>query len=76
MLVLSRKSGEKIVAPRCGLTITVLAIEGNKVRLGISAPAGIAVYREEVWSRLQTHGSVVTGQGQKRRNAKEASHAT
>jgi carbon storage regulator len=52
MLVLARKLGERIVVPQCGLTITVSAIDGNKVRLAIAAPAEIDVYREEVWRRL------------------------
>ena len=55
MLVLARKLGERIVLPQCGLTITVSAIQGKTVRLAISAPAEIDVYREEVWRwrRLQ-----------------------
>jgi carbon storage regulator CsrA len=59
MLVLSRKRGERIVAPQCGLTITVSAIHRNTVRLAISAPAEMDVYREEVWQRrcLQTPGA-------------------
>jgi carbon storage regulator len=48
MLVLSRKPGERIVIPQCDLTITVVAVEGNRVRLGITAPADVAVYREEL----------------------------
>ncbi len=52
MLVLSRKVGERIVAPGAKLTITVVAIEGSTVRLGISAPDNVAIYREEVWRRL------------------------
>jgi carbon storage regulator CsrA len=49
MLVLGRKVGERIVVPQCRLTITVTAIQGNRVRLAISAPVEIDVYREEVW---------------------------
>lgn len=49
MLVLSRKPGERIVMPHCGLVVTVVSVQGNRVRLGISAPADVAVYREEVW---------------------------
>ena len=49
MLVLSRKVGQRIVVPDCELTVMVIAIEGKSVRLGISAPNDIAVYREEVW---------------------------
>jgi carbon storage regulator len=48
MLVLSRKPGERIVVPCCELVITVVSVQGNRVRLGISAPADVAVYREEV----------------------------
>jgi carbon storage regulator len=58
MLVLSRKIGERIVVPHCELAVTVIAIEGKAVRLGISAPEDILVYREEVWQQLchPTHG--------------------
>jgi carbon storage regulator len=52
MLVLSRKVGERIVLPGCQVTVTVLAVHGGQVRLGVSAPAGVAVHREEVWLRL------------------------
>ena len=51
MLVLSRKVGEKIVIPDCGVTLTVLGVRGNRVRLGIAAPADTVVHREEVWRR-------------------------
>jgi carbon storage regulator len=58
MLVLSRKPGERIVVPHCELAVTVIAVEGKTVRLGISAPEDIAVYREEVWHHLrqELHG--------------------
>jgi carbon storage regulator len=52
MLVLSRKPGERILIPECDVTITVVAVQGNSVRVGISAPDTVAVYREEVWLRL------------------------
>jgi carbon storage regulator len=57
MLVLRRKIGERILVPHCGLAVRVIAIEGKTVRLGISAPEDIEVYREEVWQQLrqQTH---------------------
>ena len=51
MLVLSRRVGEKVVLPEVEVTVTVLKVSGNKIRLGISAPAGINVYRREVWRR-------------------------
>jgi carbon storage regulator len=58
MLVLTRKVGERILVPHCELAVTVIAVQGNAVRLGISAPEDIRVYREEVWEQLceQTPG--------------------
>jgi carbon storage regulator len=57
MLVLSRKPGEQVLVPQYGLAVTVVAVEGTTVRLGIAAPADVAVYREEVWRRVgeRTH---------------------
>jgi carbon storage regulator len=52
MLVLSRKIGERILVPHCELAVTILAVDGKTVRLGISAPAEVDVYREEVWHAL------------------------
>jgi carbon storage regulator len=52
MLVLARKLGEKLVIPGCGLTITVLRIQGKKVRLGITASPAVEIHREEVWRRI------------------------
>lgn len=52
MLVLSRKLGERIIVPSCEMSVTVVAIEGNTVRLGITAPANVGVYREELWRRV------------------------
>ena len=53
MLVLKRKAGERLVVPGCDLVVTVLAVQGNRVRLGITAPEELAVYREEVWRRVR-----------------------
>jgi carbon storage regulator len=57
MLVLSHKIGERILVPHSELAVTVIAVEGKAVRLGISAPEDIAVYREKVWQQLcqETH---------------------
>ena len=56
MLVLSRKIGEKILVPQCRLSVTVLEINANRVRLGVSAPAEVGVYREEVEKRYLSSG--------------------
>ena len=53
MLVLSRRIGERIVVPDHGLEITVLAVKGQVVRLGLDAPAEVAVFREELWHQME-----------------------
>jgi carbon storage regulator len=47
MLVLSRKVGEKVVIDGC-ITVAVVAVDGNKIRLGITAPPEVRIDREEV----------------------------
>ena len=54
MLVLSRKLGERVLVPQCGLSITVVAVEGNLIRLGFTAPSEVGVYREEVLQRIDS----------------------
>jgi carbon storage regulator CsrA len=53
MLVLTRKCGEKILISNQQITITVLEVRGDQVRLGITAPDSVSVHREEVWKRIQ-----------------------
>jgi carbon storage regulator len=53
MLVLTRKLGERILVPHCALALTVVAIEGNTVKLGITAPTDVDVYREELWRKVR-----------------------
>ena len=53
MLVLTRKLGEEIVIPSLDVTIRLVEIHGDKVRLGIEAPTPIEVHRKEVWDRIQ-----------------------
>lgn len=52
MLVLSRRLGERILVPQCDLAVTVVAVEGNTVKLGITAPNELGVYREELWRKV------------------------
>jgi carbon storage regulator len=54
MLVLSRKLGERVLVPQCSLSITVVAVERNVIRLGFTAPSEVGVYREEVWQRISS----------------------
>jgi len=52
MLVLTRKSGEAINVGD-EITVTVLEIRGNQVRLGIQAPLAIAVHRKELYEKIR-----------------------
>jgi len=52
MLVLTRRPGESVKIGD-SITVTVLAIKGNQLRLGFTAPQSIAVHREEVYQRIQ-----------------------
>lgn len=54
VLVLSRVVGQEVVVPSCNLVLTVLEVRGERVRLGIAAPAEVNIYRREVWERVQT----------------------
>jgi carbon storage regulator len=47
MLVLTRKAGERIVID-ASIVVEVLAIQGNRVRIGIQAPSGVTILREEL----------------------------
>ncbi|HMP01347.1 MAG TPA: carbon storage regulator [Gemmatales bacterium] len=51
MLVLSRRPKEKIVFPTLGVSLTVVDVKGNTVRLGIDAPGEVPVLRDELLPR-------------------------
>jgi carbon storage regulator CsrA len=53
MLVLTRRPNESIVFPALGVTVRVLAVRGTSVRLGIEAPRGVVVMRDELLGPLQ-----------------------
>jgi carbon storage regulator len=51
MLILTRRIAENLIIGD-DVTITILSINGNQVRLGIVAPEGISVHREEIYRRI------------------------
>ncbi len=52
MLILTRRVGETLMIGD-NVTVTVLGVKGNQVRLGINAPKDVAVHREEIFQRIQ-----------------------
>ncbi len=52
MLVLSRKANQRIVIGE-NIELVVVAVRGDRVQLGISAPSGVSIHREEVHRRIQ-----------------------
>lgn len=56
MLILTRRIGETLMVGD-DVTITVLGVKGNQVRIGVNAPKDVAVHREEIYERIQKEKS-------------------
>lgn len=52
MLILTRRVGEAVVIGE-DVTVTVLGVKGNQVRIGVNAPKTVSVHREEIFDRIK-----------------------
>jgi carbon storage regulator len=57
MLILTRRVGETLMVGD-NVTVTVLGVKGNQVRIGVNAPKDVAVHREEIYDRIRKESEV------------------
>lgn len=63
MLILTRRVGETLVIGD-DVTVTVLSVRGNQVRIGVNAPKNVTVHREEIYQRIQQEKEIPHGKAQ------------
>ncbi len=72
MLIITRRAGQKIMLGD-DITLHVMEIHGNNVRLGIEAPKSLPVYREEIWASVKQENEAAAKASGKRMPRRAAS---
>ena len=67
MLILTRRVGETVMIGN-DVTVTILGVKGNQVRVGINAPKNVAVHREEIYERIKREQQGGDPQGESQDN--------
>lgn len=63
MLILTRRVGETLMVGD-EVTVTVLGVKGNQVRIGVNAPKEVSVHREEIYMRIQAEKNIQLAAGE------------
>ncbi|MDO8211433.1 carbon storage regulator CsrA [Conexibacter sp. CPCC 206217] len=63
MLIITRRPGEKIVLGD-DITLMVMEVSGQTVRLGIDAPKSLPIYREEIWAAVKQENEAAANAGE------------
>ena len=69
MLILTRRVGETVMIGN-DVTVTVLGVKGNQVRVGVNAPRDVAVHREEIFERIKREEQDGGGEARRIRRAR------
>ena len=64
MLILTRRVGETVMIGD-NVTVTILGVKGNQVRVGVNAPKEVAVHREEIYARIKREEQAAAAAGKR-----------